>query len=49
MFSDNFRYYIENQIEKNKALIQSKGYNVMKMFPQYREHIPLDIEITQNV
>ena len=49
MFSDNFRNYIENQIEKNKALIQSKGYNVMKMFPQYREHIPLDIEITQNV
>ena len=49
MFSDNFKNYIENQIEKNKASIQSKGNDVIKMFPQYREHIPLEIEIEQNV
>ena len=49
MFSDNFKNYIENQIERNKALIQSKGNDIIKLFPQYREHIPLDIEIAQNV
>ena len=46
---DNFKSYIDNQIEKNKALIQSKGTDVIKLYPQYREHIPLDIEIKYDV
>ncbi len=49
LFSDNFKSYIDNQIEKNKALIQSKGTDVIKLYPQYREHIPLDIEIKYDV
>lgn len=49
LFSDNFKSYIDNQIEKNKAFIQSKGTDVIKLYSQYREHIPLDIEIKQDV
>lgn len=48
-FSANFREYVESQIESNKALIQSKGVDIIRMYPQYRKHIPMDIEITQNV
>ena len=49
LFSDYFRSYIDNQIEKNKAFIQSKGTDVIKLYPQYRKHIPLDIGIQQDV
>lgn len=48
-FSANFRDYVESQIETNKALIQSKGVDIIRMYPHYRKHIPMDIEITQNV
>lgn len=42
MFSSNFREYIDKQIEKNKAIIQSQGVNVIRMFPQLRKHIGID-------
>ena len=47
LFSDNFRNYIDSQITGNKALIQSRGTNIFKLYPKYREHIPLDIVINQ--
>lgn len=48
-FSAYFKDYVESQIETNKAIIQSKGVDIIRMYPRYRKHIPMDIEITQNV
>ena len=43
-FSDSFKEYVNHQIKKNLAIIQSRGVDIIRMYSQYRTHIGIDID-----